>query len=87
MKTSPGQDRRGRAADHFRGEIDKAEAAGVAREDMTLRLTLGDVHQLRRDSSLAVTDISFIGGVMRFLGVKVAEGGVPQSTLEAPSAE
>jgi len=87
MKTSPGPDRRGRAADHFRGEIDKAEAAGVAREDMTLRLTLNDVNQLRRDSSLAITDLSFAGGVMRFLGVKVAEGGVPQSTLEAPGLD
>lgn len=69
------------AATYFRSEIEKAEAAGAAREDMLLRLTLSDVSRLRRDRNLAVTDISFIDGVMRFLGVKVDEGNVSASVL------
>ena len=76
--------RRAAPAVHFRGEIEKAEAAGLAREDMTLRLTLTDVSKLKRDPSLAVTDISFSGGAMRFLGVKVEAGGVPESVLQRP---
>jgi hypothetical protein len=67
---------------HFRAEIEKAQAAGVALEAMTLRLTMSDASRLKRDASLAVADISFGGGVMRFLGVKVQEGGVAISVLE-----
>jgi hypothetical protein len=65
----------------FRAEIEKAEAEGVAREDMTLRLTLRDASQLRRDANLPVADISYAGGVMRYLGVKVEPGGVAESEL------
>jgi hypothetical protein len=72
---------RGTVAARFRAEIEKAEAEGVAREDMTLRLTLRDANQLRRDPSLPVADISYAGGVMRFLGVKVEPGGVAESEL------
>jgi hypothetical protein len=79
MKASPA--RRAVAAIHFRSEIEKAEAEGVAREDMTLRLTLRDVNQLRRDGSLPVADISYADGAMRYLGVKVAQGGVAESVL------
>jgi hypothetical protein len=66
---------------HFRAEIERAEAAGVLREDMSLHLTLNDVNQLKRDRSLPVTDISFADGAMRYLGVKVIEGGVAVSVL------
>lgn len=79
MKSSSAQ--RTTAAIHFRGEIEKAEAEGVAREQMTLRLTLNDVNQLRRDGSLPIADISYADGVMRYLGVKVEQGGVPESVL------
>jgi hypothetical protein len=72
---------RAAASVHFRTEIEKAESQGVAREDMTLHLTLNDVNQLRRDQSLPVADLSFAGGVMRYLGVKVEQGGVPESML------
>jgi hypothetical protein len=66
----------------FRKQIEAALASGAAVEDMTLRLTLGDVHKLKRDTSLALSDISFAGGVMRFLGVKIEQGGVAASALE-----
>jgi len=78
--------RRAPAAVYFRAEIEKAEAAGAAREDMTLHLTLNDVNQLRRDATLPVADLSFAGGVMRFLGVRVEQGGVSTSVLLSPDA-
>ena len=84
MKSQSPQ-RRATVAVHFRSEIDKVEAAGVARDDMTRHLTSNDVSQLRRDRSLPVADISFTGGVMRYLGVKVEQGGVPESTLNYPT--
>jgi hypothetical protein len=71
MNTKPVQPRRSSPALRFRAQIETAEANGVAREDMTLRLTHGDASLLKRDHSLDVSDISFAGDVMRFLGVRV----------------
>jgi hypothetical protein len=70
----------------FRDAIEKAELDGVARDDMLLKLTLSDASELKRDRTVAVADISFTGGTMRYLGVKVSQGGVPQSTLETGAA-
>jgi hypothetical protein len=81
MRKPPPVARRGSAAVRFRSEIEKAAADGVPREDMALHLTLGDVSDLKRDGTLAVSDISFQDGVMRFLGVKVEEGGVTSSVF------
>jgi hypothetical protein len=86
MTTPRPSPRRASAADHFRKEIGKTEAQGVSREDMTLHLTLNDVNQLRRDRSLAVEDISFVGGTMRYLGVKIEQGGVSESELRHSEA-
>lgn len=66
----------------FRGAILQALQDGVGSDDMTLRLTLGDAANLRRDRSIPVEDISFRGGEMRLLGVKVISGGIDQSALE-----
>ena len=66
----------------FRPQIEAAVAEGVAPADMTLRLTLRDVTLLSRDPVIAVEDISFTGGEMRFLGVRVEKGGVPESRLD-----
>jgi hypothetical protein len=74
------------AAAQFRAQIEAAEAEGIARDEMTLRLTLGDVHKLKRDPGIALSDISFAGGVMRFLGVKIEQGGVPASALDRGAA-
>ena len=73
---------RGPASTVFRAAIEKAVLEGVDRDDMTLRLTLRDVSDLKRDRNIAVEDISFAGGVMRFLGVKVTPGGVESSSLD-----
>lgn len=52
------------------------------RVDMTLRLTKGDSDLLKRDPGLPMSDISFTNGVMRFLGVRVEQGGVVESELD-----
>jgi hypothetical protein len=83
----PNNTRYASAATRFRGEIEKAEAAGVTRRRMTLQLTLSDVSQLRRDRSLPVADISFKDGEMRYLGVKVVPGGVTESQLNYKGRE
>lgn len=73
--------RRVSAALQFRAEIEKAEADGVSRDDMSLHLTLSDVTELKRDRTLPLSDISFAGGTMRYLGVKVVQGGASASVL------
>lgn len=73
--------------DEFRTAIEKAEADGASRADMVLRLTLRDVADLKRDRSVAVEDISFVGGVMRYIGVRVAPGGVAVSVLDPSGAD
>lgn len=68
-------------AARFREQIEHAEADGFARGGMKLQLTLRDASQMKRDSSVAMADISFTDGVMRFLGVVTQEGGVVESHL------
>ncbi len=72
----------GPPAPRFRTQIDAAIADGVDLSDMTLRLTLTDLTKLKRDPSVPVSDISFRDGVMRYLGVKVEQGGVTESVLD-----
>ena len=70
----------------FRGLIESAVAEGLAAEDMTLRLTHGDVLKLKRDRDIPIADISFAKGEMRLLGVRVQEGGVAASSLDRGGA-
>ena len=63
-------------------EIEAALLAGVEREAMTLRLTLRDASNIRRDGEIPVQDLSFTGGEMRLLQVKVVAGGVDVSKLD-----
>ncbi len=86
MKPPPATARNVSTAIGLRREIEKAEADGVSKDDMTLELTLQDVSNLKRDRNLAVTDISFVGGVMSFLGVKIVSGGVGTSALRRTTA-
>ncbi|HXA39273.1 MAG TPA: hypothetical protein VNW53_09750 [Phenylobacterium sp.] len=74
--------RRGSAAEEARLAIETAEADGVARKDMTLRMTLRDVSELKRDPKVATADISFGADGMHYLGVAVEAGGVVQSNLD-----
>ncbi|HUO13114.1 MAG TPA: hypothetical protein VMU37_10210 [Caulobacteraceae bacterium] len=66
----------------LREAIARAEAEGHARPDMTLHLTRADDATLRRDRSIAIEDIRFSDGVMRYLDVRVVVGGVATSALE-----
>jgi hypothetical protein len=84
MKPSPVSSRRPSPALRFRVQIEQAAADGLAPDEMMLRLTLGDASLLKRDPNLALTDISFAGGTMRFLGVKIEQGGVVESELVRP---
>lgn len=70
----------------FREAIERAVGEGAERDEMLLQLTLSDASSLKRDRSLAVSDISFSDGVMRFLGVKVRPGDVTVSRLERSGA-
>jgi hypothetical protein len=75
--------RRGTAAEEARLAIEQADADGVAREDMTLRMTLRDASELKRDPKVPMADISYGEGGMRYLGVAVDQGGgVTQSSLD-----
>jgi hypothetical protein len=71
-------------AGRLREQIERAEASGLRRKQMMLRLTHADASLLKRDPELAMSDISFADGVMRFLGVKVEAGGVTVSELVTP---
>ena len=74
--------RRGSAAEEARLLIEQADADGVKRDAMTLRMTLRDVSELKRDAKVPMADISYGPDGMRYLGVAVDQGGVTQSTLD-----
>ncbi len=82
----PPPPRKGSPDKRFREQIETAVAEGVSRDDMVLRLTLGDANAMTRDKATPVADISFVGGVMRFLGVKVEKGGTTTSALDRGEA-
>jgi hypothetical protein len=81
MKPPVKRSGRNSPVERFRAEIEQAVADGAAREDMTLRLTLGDASKLKRDPTVAVSEISFAEGRMRFLGVDIQEVSVAESEL------
>jgi hypothetical protein len=66
----------------LRDLIAKAVGEGVASDDLLLRLTSRDASALKRHPAVGLTEISFLEGQMRFLGVKVQEGGVEAPLLE-----
>jgi|HubBroStandDraft_1064217.scaffolds.fasta_scaffold57508_3 hypothetical protein len=68
-------------AKKFRAAIEQARQDGVDDSALLLRLTLGDLSRLKRDREIASDEISFTGGEMRYLGVKVVGGDVTTSAL------
>ena len=70
----------------LRGLIAAALRDGVDPEAMRLKLTVRDAATLKRHPAVGVHEIAFADGEMRFLGVRVSEGGVPQSELERTAA-
>jgi hypothetical protein len=65
----------------FKTEIERARLEGIDESALLLRLTLGDVSRLKRDPQIPANEISFEGGEMRYLGVKVVGGDVATSEL------
>jgi hypothetical protein len=74
--------RRGTSAEEARLLIEAADADGVKRAAMTLRMTLRDVSELKRDPKVPMADIAYGPDGMTYLGVAVDQGGVTQSTLD-----
>jgi len=65
----------------LREAIADADGQGADRADLTLHLTHRDAALLKRSPAVAMEEISFLGGEMRFLGVKVEVGSVTVSSL------
>jgi hypothetical protein len=59
-----------------------AERQGAQKSDLLLRLTHRDVATIKRHPSVRSNEVAFEPEGMRFLGVRVAEGGVAVSLLE-----
>ncbi|HXV00740.1 MAG TPA: hypothetical protein VG166_09590 [Caulobacteraceae bacterium] len=70
----------------FKPQIEKAFADGASTADLVLQLTFGDASKLKRDPSVPIDELSFLGGETRYLGVKVVEGGIDTSALVILSA-
>jgi hypothetical protein len=62
--------------------IAAAELDGHVVGDMLLRLTCSDAAAVKRHPDVAVHEVSFAMGEMRFMGVRVQEGAVTTSVLE-----
>jgi hypothetical protein len=75
-------DIRASIADQFRDAIALATADGAPLDALVLILTRGDADKLKRDRAIAVSDISFADGEMRYLGVRVVQGGATVSALK-----
>ena len=89
-RPSPAATARPSVALRFKTEIERAESEGVSLDDLTLHLTLGDVEHLKRDRAVPIPDISFAGGIMEYLGVKVVKvvkGDAPLSVLRRRVAD
>lgn len=65
----------------LREAIAEADGQGADRAGLTLHLTHRDAALLKRSPAVAMEEISFLGGEMRFLGVKVEVGSVTVSSL------
>jgi hypothetical protein len=66
----------------FRADIVTAQAEGVDLAELVLRLTRLDASELKRDPTVGLHEIRFAEGEMRFLGVRVEEGGVANSVMD-----
>lgn len=65
----------------FREWIASAERDGAARSQMQLHLSHRDLSGLKRSPGVQTEEISFLEGVMRFLGVEVLAATASPSKL------
>jgi hypothetical protein len=68
--------------DQLRAWIASADVEGVPRSDMQLHLSNRDLSGLKRSPSVQTEEISFLNGVMRFLGVEVVGANTSASRLD-----
>lgn len=73
---------RGPTIEDLRNAVAKAEADGVSRDTMLLRLTFRDESLIKRSPDVGLDEVSFIEGQMRFVGVRVVVGNIPLSVLD-----
>ena len=73
---------RGPTIEDLRAAVTKAEADGVSRDTMLLRLTFRDESLIKRSPEVGLDEVSFIDGEMRFVGVRVKVGNIPLSLLD-----
>jgi hypothetical protein len=66
----------------LRAQIEAAIAEGLTTEDLTLCLTHRDRMMLSRDPATPLADVSYVGGIMRFLGVRVQRSAGAVSGLQ-----
>lgn len=71
----------------LRKVIATAQADGVANRHLTLHLSRRDLAILKRSPDVAVHEIRFADGEMKFLDIKVAADPVDLSCLERPKAK
>ncbi len=76
----------GPSIEDLRVSIDRAEAEGIARADMVLRLNFRDASLIKRSPSVSVDEVSFEGGDMRFVGVRIVVGQVASAACGARRA-
>ncbi|MDP1631987.1 MAG: hypothetical protein Q8L66_11280 [Caulobacter sp.] len=68
----------------LRAAISEAEISGTDRKKLVLQLTHRDASLFKRSPAVALDEISFKDGEMRFLGIRVEVGAVAVSALTAP---
>ncbi|MFO1015639.1 MAG: hypothetical protein U1E50_17940 [Caulobacteraceae bacterium] len=84
MPSKPSSDTRNptpRNAVEFADLVQAAIADGEAPDGLALALTLRDESEMKRNRAIGLSDISFAGGQMRFLGVRVLRSPGLQSAL------
>ncbi|MES2036098.1 MAG: hypothetical protein V4466_18170 [Pseudomonadota bacterium] len=66
----------------LRDAIAQAQGEGIRAKDMVLHLTLRDESRIKRSRDVAMDEVSFNDGEMRFLGIRVITGDVTVSALD-----
>lgn len=69
----------------LRAAIAQAQSDGIRVKDLVLHLTHRDESRIKRSRDVAMDEVSFNDGEMRFLGVRVVTGSVTVSILDRES--
>lgn len=71
----------------LRAAVARALEDGSNIKDLRLRLTRRQEADIKRSTEVTLDEVSFANGEMRFLGVKVLAGHIPESFLDLNGAE